>query len=116
MRAALCALNLYQKALNGTPLRIGIGIASGPAVVGFLGSHLRQSYTAIGDVVNTASRLESATKELACDIAICRQTQEIQDAQKVAATEYLGKVDLKGKQGRVPVYKVLDLRRATSTA
>src|SRR3954449_12462056 len=67
MRDALAALNLRQQALGRPTLRIGIGIDTGEAVVGFIGSHLRQSYTAIGDLENTASRLEGATKEFGCD-------------------------------------------------
>ncbi|TWI71166.1 adenylate cyclase [Desulfobotulus alkaliphilus] len=46
------------------PLQMGIGINTGPAVVGNLGSSFRFSYTAIGDAVNVAARLESATKEV----------------------------------------------------
>jgi adenylate cyclase len=75
-------------------------------VVGFIGSHLRQSYTAIGDVVNTAARLESATKEHGCDILICPATQAGQERLGVAETQFLGKVEVKGKEQKVAVYKV----------
>ena len=70
-RAALqiqeaCLLrNLRREALgNGTQFHVGVGVSRGDAVVGFLGSHLRLSFTAIGATVNLASRLESATKEV----------------------------------------------------
>ena len=51
-------------------IKIGVGIASGEAVVGLVGSPDRLDFTAIGDVVNTAFRLESATKELEVDVLI----------------------------------------------
>jgi adenylate cyclase len=50
----------------GQGLEIGIGVHSGPAVVGFIGAANRQDYTAIGDTVNLASRIEGQTK------GICR--------------------------------------------
>ena len=110
MRDALAALNLRNKALGGREIRVGNGIHTGQAVVGFIGSHLRHSYTAIGDVVNTASRLESATKEHGCDIIISQETLQGQEPFRVAETEFLGKTRVKGKTHEVAVYKVLGPR------
>ena len=52
------------------PLRIGIGIHAGPAIVGEMGYGATVSLTAVGDSVNTASRLEALTKELDCQLVI----------------------------------------------
>jgi class 3 adenylate cyclase len=110
LREALAALNLRHRALGVPEIRIGIGVHTGEAVVGLIGSHMHQSYTAIGDVVNTASRLEGVTKDHHCDIVISSEVQEIQDRHAVAETAFLGKVKVKGRQGEVGIWKVLGLR------
>lgn len=110
MREALAALNLRQQVLGGPTLRIGVGVDTGEAVVGFLGSHLRRSYTAIGDVVNTASRLEGMSKQHNCDIVISQAVQDEQEVFGVAETTFLGKVTVKGRVQEVAVYRVDGLR------
>jgi adenylate cyclase len=52
------------------PLRIGIGVHVGPAIVGEMGYGAAISLTAVGDAVNTASRIEALTKDLDCQLVI----------------------------------------------
>lgn len=63
MLAGVEALNAEAAREGGRQFAIGVGLHAGDAVVGHVGSRTRHDFTAIGDVTNVASRLESATKE-----------------------------------------------------
>jgi class 3 adenylate cyclase len=56
------------------PVRIGAGVNTGPASIGNFGSIAASDHTALGEVVNKAFRLESATKEIGCDLVIGEDT------------------------------------------
>ena len=78
-KAMLCCLEETAGELEqaGWPeLKIGIGINSGPAVVGSIGSPKRQEYTAIGDTVNVAARVEALTKSVGCPLLITAATRK----------------------------------------
>jgi adenylate cyclase len=70
MSLALDTLNKTLMHDLEKPLRIGIGIHVGPAIVGEMGYAGATTLTAIGDAVNTASRLESMTKEFGCELVL----------------------------------------------
>ena len=86
---------------EGLPkIAIGIGINSGEAVIGNMGSDSRFDYTAIGDAVNTAARLESATKEQQVDILIGESTAS---KSKYNLTR-MNEITVKGKEQPLQVF------------
>ncbi|MBI3638070.1 MAG: adenylate/guanylate cyclase domain-containing protein, partial [Candidatus Rokubacteria bacterium] len=100
----------WEQAL-GVEIRNGVGINTGEAVVGTMGSRQRLEYTAIGDTVNIAARLESLTKDYGVPIIISESTYALVRGRFL--TRELGAVSVKGKAQPVRVYTVLpsDLRR-----
>ena len=70
-------LNDELQAEGLPPIAIGIGVNTGEAVIGNMGSESRFDYTAIGDAVNCGARLESATKEAGKDILIGERTESL---------------------------------------
>ncbi len=86
----------------GRSVRFGIGINSGPAVIGNIGSHDRMDYTAIGDTVNLAARLESNAKP--GQILISHDTY-LRVKDKFELTQ-LESIKVKGKENLVEIYQV----------
>jgi adenylate cyclase len=103
-RRMALALDDLNEAMSGDldlPLRIGIGLHAGPAIVGEMGYERAAQITAIGDTVNTASRLETLTKEFGVELVV---SQELLDGAGVdLPTAPRHEVEIRGRQGRLAV-------------
>jgi adenylate cyclase len=94
------------RASTGLPLHMRVGVHWGDCIVGNLGGDQRFSYTAVGDVVNVASRLEGANKTLGTQVLVSDaavQTLTPEQRQQLRL-QPAGEVPLKGKQHSVPVW------------
>jgi adenylate cyclase len=86
------------------PVRVGIGVHTGPAIVGNVGSQHRTQFTALGDTVNAAARIEQATKDFRVPLAISEAT--CQGLSRDYGLVELGTVQLRGRKAPTRLYTI----------
>lgn len=104
-KALKAALEIRKKINEDTDFQVGVGINYGKAIIGNIGSTKRFDYTAIGDTVNTASRIESLTKSLGQSIVVSEAVmKKVEAEQGNFEVEDLGQVLVKGKNTKLHVF------------
>ena len=105
--AVLCAEEIQENIKKADlGVEIGIGVNTGYAVIGNMGSNTRFDYTAIGDAVNLAARLESSTKEVGQDIVIGYNTINAKDFNSEIMLKELKSIYVKGKTKPIQIYTI----------
>jgi len=108
MQTRIEQLNRSLAADLAQPLRIGVGIHAGVAIVGTMGPPDAPIYSAIGDMVNTAARLENMTKAFACSLVVSDVV--LKEGGLEPGDAALHQVRVRGKNERLAVYAVNDPR------
>jgi adenylate cyclase len=110
MRDKMTELQEAWAAEGKEGFEIGIGINTGQAVVGNLGSEQIFDYTAIGDTINLGARLESINKEYQTAKHIIISEFTLEHVQELVEVRYLDEVKVKGKNKAVKIYELLGLK------
>jgi adenylate cyclase len=96
----------------GQSFAIGIGINSGPFMAGNVGSEKRLEYTAMGDTINTASRLEGSTKDSDFYLLMADSTSTAIGGDFVA----VGEIDVRGRQDTIKIWSIEEARKPSAAA
>jgi adenylate cyclase len=108
MRQKLVKLNEELIAEGHVPIRIGIGVNTGQAITGNIGSEVRMEYTVIGDTVNATQRTEDLTKEFKTDILVSDATMARLDGRFILGEPH--NITLRGRTQESHIYPVIGLR------
>ncbi len=105
MQKAVKELNATRALVNQLPIKIGVGMHTGPLIMGITGDQDRMDATTIADTVNTASRLESLTKHYKVNILLSEASVNHLTDRDAFHLRHLGPVQLKGKVEATSIFE-----------
>ena len=105
MRKQMASINDYFEKKGYPHFKIGMGLNSGPVILGNIGSEKKLDYTVIGDNVNLTSRIEGLTKQYGCDILLSQPTYDY--IKKEIPCRIIDLVKVKGKTKPIAIYHPL---------
>ncbi|MGA1165306.1 MAG: response regulator [bacterium] len=108
MQASLVRFNKLRAKQNYPPTNIGIGVHSGPVVIGTLGSDSRMDSTVLGDAVNLASRLEGLTKNYRLPMLVSEDSKNLISHLEEFNWRLLDRITVKGKSEPVRIFEVFN--------
>ncbi|MDO6518868.1 ATP-binding protein [Zobellia uliginosa] len=116
MQKAIQEYNLRRIKEGYVPITVGMGLHTGPLVMGIIGDIGRNDTAIIADTVNTASRMEGVTKHYGANIIISETSLETIENKDDYNFRYLGKVQVKGKDAIIGIYECFDGDRSEIVA
>jgi two-component system, sensor histidine kinase ChiS len=108
MKRAVRIYNSFRTKVGYVPISVGIGLHTGPIMLGTIGDETRMEGTVISDTVNVASRLEGLTKPYGGSIIISLAIFLALNDPSIYFYRFLGLVQVKGKREAVPIYEIFD--------
>ncbi|MEL6652867.1 MAG: adenylate/guanylate cyclase domain-containing protein, partial [Bacteroidota bacterium] len=108
MQESLAEYNAHRLELGRPAIRVGMGIHTGPLIMGVIGDSLRNDTATISDAVNTASRMEGLTKFYGANLLVSEATLTALDDPTEFNYRFLGQVQVKGKKNAIGVYEFFD--------
>ena len=120
----IASYNAERKAQQRRLIQLGIGLHSGPLIMGIIGDAMRTDAAVISDTVNTASRMEGLTKFYHANFILSEETVQKLEHRDRFNLRFLGKVQAKGKHHSISIYECFDgdaeeqvlLKKASLTA
>ena len=100
--------NKHLKESYGVELKMGIGIHYGDVIIGNVGHPGKVSFTAIGDTVNTAARIESANKGAGTELLVSEAAYQM--VKENVVVRKIHEADLKGKEGTFKLYEIIGVK------
>lgn len=108
MQQAIHLFNLERKAVDLPAIKAGIGLHTGPLIMGITGDEFRLDAATISDTVNSASRIESLTKYYRSPLLLSGETLRLIDDHHSYQLRHLGKVQLKGKNNLITIIECIN--------